>query len=540
MYRLRDLGSTNGTYVNGRRIDGPVEVGKRDTITLGRSQALPWPEESGASGAEATGERPASERTTAARIITIGRRSANDVVLSQPNVSSIHARLVVTESEMVIEDLGSTNGTAVDRVTNKVTRAVVTPESVVFFGSTSYRVADLLEKAATRANGEPVPRRTVAPGEDSREPASHQAPEMSAVRLIYVLLGAAGLLVLLVVAIVAIRSVRPDSASPAGDSAVMASRDEAALEGNRPSDATQVNPLSQDPPVAATREERPDSEPPAAASSPEDRLSQALFVIACAKVDSSEAFRLGTAFAVDARHLVTAASVVQLLQRLQQDEYPRAVVYHPPQRKSYTIDKLHVHPKFLKADAEATSAREEHDSIQARFEDAPDPSQAESIKKQLLELRARALEALARRTSYDVAVIELSEAVPGHLTVSRSPGKLRPRQKLQVAAYAIDRADLFFDPELPIELHVMAARTDRLARVGPNTVPWLVATCSQHQLAYNYLGGPVLDGRNEVVAIYVRPSPPVGGDQASDLPTTCDACLVDRVREIPGVAFDEH
>src|SRR4051812_48802301 len=40
---LEDLGSTNGTFVNGNRIAGPTRVSPADTITLGRQHPMPWP-----------------------------------------------------------------------------------------------------------------------------------------------------------------------------------------------------------------------------------------------------------------------------------------------------------------------------------------------------------------------------------------------------------------------------------------------------------------------------------------------------------------
>jgi serine/threonine protein kinase len=42
-YLLEDLGSTNGTFVNGIRIVGPVAVTPRDRIMLGAHEEFPWP-----------------------------------------------------------------------------------------------------------------------------------------------------------------------------------------------------------------------------------------------------------------------------------------------------------------------------------------------------------------------------------------------------------------------------------------------------------------------------------------------------------------
>jgi hypothetical protein len=44
-YVLEDLGSTNGTYVNGSRITDPVRVARGDSVTLGATSPMPWPPE---------------------------------------------------------------------------------------------------------------------------------------------------------------------------------------------------------------------------------------------------------------------------------------------------------------------------------------------------------------------------------------------------------------------------------------------------------------------------------------------------------------
>jgi pSer/pThr/pTyr-binding forkhead associated (FHA) protein len=53
------------------------------------------------------------------QIITLGRGADNTVVLSESNVSTHHARLIIDGDEIVVEDLGSTNGTSVAAVENK-------------------------------------------------------------------------------------------------------------------------------------------------------------------------------------------------------------------------------------------------------------------------------------------------------------------------------------------------------------------------------------------------------------------------------------
>ncbi len=43
-FLLEDLGSSNGTYVNGVRISKPTLVQQTDHITLGQKIPFPWPE----------------------------------------------------------------------------------------------------------------------------------------------------------------------------------------------------------------------------------------------------------------------------------------------------------------------------------------------------------------------------------------------------------------------------------------------------------------------------------------------------------------
>src|SRR5215470_8797981 len=73
-YVLEDLGSTNGTFVNGHRLqpEGPVYVGPQDQITLGRNLALPWPTD---------GRSLPTARPSGSPVITIGRNPASDVQL---------------------------------------------------------------------------------------------------------------------------------------------------------------------------------------------------------------------------------------------------------------------------------------------------------------------------------------------------------------------------------------------------------------------------------------------------------------------------
>jgi pSer/pThr/pTyr-binding forkhead associated (FHA) protein len=132
-FTLEDLGSSNGTFVNGSRIpaNAGVRVTRRDAVTLGPSVPLPWPPELAPPGA---------------RTLRIGREPDNDVVLNSPMVSGHHARVVWEgpPAEPLIEDLGSSNGTALGSPDRKTPRAVISPADTVFLGTHPVAATQLL------------------------------------------------------------------------------------------------------------------------------------------------------------------------------------------------------------------------------------------------------------------------------------------------------------------------------------------------------------------------------------------------------------
>jgi pSer/pThr/pTyr-binding forkhead associated (FHA) protein len=135
---LEDLGSSEGTFVNGVRLSAPAAVTPGDAVTLGTSVPLPWPVEAIPPGW---------------RILTIGREPDNDFVVSLGTVSSYHARLIWNggTGQATIEDLGSSNGTALGSPERRITRAPLAPGDMVFLGTHPVPAANLLGRLAASA-----------------------------------------------------------------------------------------------------------------------------------------------------------------------------------------------------------------------------------------------------------------------------------------------------------------------------------------------------------------------------------------------------
>jgi ABC-type multidrug transport system ATPase subunit/ABC-type multidrug transport system permease subunit len=148
---LDDLKSANGTFVNGARVAESTPVCPEDDITLGKNIPFPWPEgalpkthlvpkkeiESANAGTPAPGGVQV--------VVTIGRAPDNDIMLDYPTVSAHHARIVMSNGQAFLEDIGSTNGTALTQPGKRISRAPIGPSDVVFFGSLRMPGARLLE-----------------------------------------------------------------------------------------------------------------------------------------------------------------------------------------------------------------------------------------------------------------------------------------------------------------------------------------------------------------------------------------------------------
>ncbi|MGQ9888421.1 MAG: FHA domain-containing protein [Aggregatilineales bacterium] len=153
-YELHDLGSSNGTFVDGQRVAASwllppvclIELG--DSITLAYERALP----SEADGARAVDDRsdqlflvvnlgPDTERVYAleSETITVGRDLSNDIVLPDPEVSRWHLQLKRQGGAYVVRDLGSTNGTLLNGVRLTAPRTLV-PHDTLDLGTTTVRL----------------------------------------------------------------------------------------------------------------------------------------------------------------------------------------------------------------------------------------------------------------------------------------------------------------------------------------------------------------------------------------------------------------
>ena len=110
---LEDLNSTNGTFLNGERVDGATPIRVGDQIRLGANTLEVVPRSSEGE-LRITGGPGAGNVVEVRGAATIGREPECDLQVLDSEVSRRHAVVIVRDGEAVIEDLHSSNGTYVN------------------------------------------------------------------------------------------------------------------------------------------------------------------------------------------------------------------------------------------------------------------------------------------------------------------------------------------------------------------------------------------------------------------------------------------
>jgi len=106
--------------------------------------------------------------------VSLGREQSNDIAISDPEISRRHAHIFLQGENYVIEDLGSTNGTAVNGQ-RLVGPYILRPGELITLGENTHLLfeAVVVDPDATRAAGQPEPQ-AVYPGPQKPLSAAYQ------------------------------------------------------------------------------------------------------------------------------------------------------------------------------------------------------------------------------------------------------------------------------------------------------------------------------------------------------------------------------
>ena len=334
---LRDLGSTNGTYLNGTRVSEPTPVRVGDTIAfgVGGTTLIAVALEPGAKRSSTLVLQPPAAFVPD-RTVRVGRASDNDVVLDDPSVSAHHARVLLDRfGHGVVEDLGSTNGVAVGNLARKTTRAEFSSGDLIYFGSAAVAADTFLASPPAAPQVGPS-KQTNRKAERSGQTIRTVAPETQTNRSVLRQIGipAAACVVCAVLAVFGFAAFRQGKPSAASDDRAVAK-----TEVQTGHDALAVAPAEK--PAQPKHESAEDVE------SVVRRVQPAVVWLAIRHKDYL--FPIAAAWAAKPTVVVTTAQIVTELKRA--SEKPDMKIVAWSNGREIAADSFHAYSKYSESDS---------------------------------------------------------------------------------------------------------------------------------------------------------------------------------------------
>ncbi|QDV11560.1 FHA domain protein [Rosistilla oblonga] len=486
-FLLEDLGSSTGTFVDDQRITHPLPIGPENRIRLGASTPFAWPD-----GIDPQAIALAYG-AAGSKIYRVGRFPDNDLVLDRDMISGRHAVLVVQRDRILLEDLGSTNGTAVGSINNRIESAEVEERDRVFFGSYSIIVTHLLA----------MTRKTKPPETVVEQPIqSSRKAEVARGGSKWLPLAAAGLLVACSIGVLIGLLNRQPQQTATNDPVP-------AEETEQPApDATALLPPIAPPETAdllMTRGEDQQSGPV-----PISEAADALFKVIVTGDSKQIAFHIGTAWLVAADRLVTSGAVVSAIIEQDASGFSQVQVVQTSSGEVFDVATARLDSELAEAQQRYVEGRQKYGELQAeiktlelRGDSEPRLSEARQESQAIIEA---GLQSTAVRASFNVGWLELAAPVPeADPALLGNAGELVVGQILHMHAAPIRVENPAWDPAQASEPFGVEVRVEERIASTVEEVPdrWLMSMASPES-QQNYVGSPILTQQGRVVAMFSR------------------------------------
>ena len=477
---LSDLNSTNGTWVNAKRISAATVVKSEDSIRLGLQTPLAMQQ---------------IQRLVKCGVVRIGRDSDNDAVLADENVSGQHARLLIDGDQITLIDLVSSNGTAIGSPENKTPRAVVSPNDDVYFASNRFRISDLLQHTATAAT--------------RASPNWYRHPAISAAAVVVAVL-------LISVAVFRNGGTEPEAPEAADGATVTLNSVAEPVEIER----TANERLQQTLFAVVVR---------TAATEPGLRVGTA-WAVADRELATSGNVVLFLKQSKDEFPII----VVQNVGDGQEWPVIDSIVHTMCRKNADRIKELGNQIEKLEAELEALVRKVDGDDQTEAAVPESDRDTSERLAEQILKLDNEWFVSAEDMFHFDVGLLLTNKSLADgsetvELTIAaKSPSRLSA-VTVNRAAFPHDQS-IVIDPS-PILVPKLECTVEAFARREKDGVLRPVLRCSADHVQQNWLGSPVVNSSGEVVGLYSRPTPsltpdtPPAGDR-------CDIISVERLNDL--------
>jgi hypothetical protein len=238
-------------------------------------------------------------------------------------------------------------------------------------------------------------------------------------------------------------------------------------------------------------------------------LFDALYLVQVVADGNQQVYRLGTAWAIAPRRLITSGAVAAGLQSLH-DVAPLARVASASGKQTLTIRSFKLHPAYEAAIKEGADAQGEAEGLRLELERSG--ADVDSLSERLIAAEERRFQAFERQTGVDLAWLEVEGDLTGMLQVANADAiPIKVGNRLRLVGFPFPADDFIVDPDHPPAVSSIDA-TVRTAPGGRSEARsyWRIRTSADLGLD-NWSGGPVVDATGRVVGIYSRPTPPPPG-----------------------------
>ncbi len=220
-------------------------------------------------------------------------------------------------------------------------------------------------------------------------------------------------------------------------------------------------------------------------------LQRSLYAVLVRDADGKRMYRLGTAWAVAPRRLVTSGAVVMAIEELQSSGLT-AIVLPAGGKQEIRVTGMRVHPAYTQAVAEAAALSKGGDEP----EDSS-PAEAQAVRDKLAR-------AYSTQTKCDLGVLETGPFPAQVLPWEASPPRASPEEHFVLVGlpFAIDE----YRPADGARTNRAAQSEGSLSSAGAASVSGpLTMDFSRDVANRNWSGSPVLNSGGAVVGVYSRP-----------------------------------
>lgn len=222
--------------------------------------------------------------------------------------------------------------------------------------------------------------------------------------------------------------------------------------------------------------------------------------------DHSKSYRLGTAFAVGPRQLISSAAIVSALQS-HQAAGAEIFVQNTVAGKTLRIVDMSIPPGYLDVCRQLDALQDQLQGIQVSQIDST--TEGAGDREQKLGLAEESLLNFSESQAFlDAAMIHVEAELPAYLEIEdASASSIDAATNLTLVGLPFPTSQFaVLDRQLPAMQQVAATITARSSSATTGQAHGLLLQCSRIAAGDNWCGSPVINDSGRVVGVYSRPA----------------------------------